>query len=271
MPYGLFDYVPDSFHTMGAGPFVERSTGQSFTREQVLAREGISLTTSPQNVEAMTSKLKSLPSAYSYTGPSIVNSGGSVRSGGSAQAIDRSSGSGGRRVVTLAIPENPGDMQVPGSVRSGGSAQVIDRSSGSTGGVRQPVTLRVPENPGDAIYTPPGDIRATTKMAYGEENPPYRPPQNVTDAYICGENPTACRPVTAAIPEDPTQVIKPPTQQGQCPPGYGGPSPEPPRADPIEMSTNPYGLHYGEQIAGPTSGKPFDIHAPGTIWVGVRR
>lgn len=116
-----------------------------------------------------------------------------------------------------------------------------------SGGSTNPYTRAIPEGPTQNLVTDgfigaesplsqqPG-TQVTTKMAYGEESPGnfQQPTTFTTLAAICGEDPKFCRPVTAAIPEDPTQVIKPPTQQGQCPPGYGGPSPEPPRVAPIE-------------------------------------
>lgn len=138
-----------------------------------------------------------------------------------------SSGSSSERIYTRAIPEGP-------------TANLPVQNN-------QTDALVGSENPSASL---PG-TQVTTKMAYGEEGNPgnFQPP--MTLAAICGEDPKFCRPVTMAIPEDPTQIIKPPTQQGQCPPGYGGPSPQPPRVAPIEEQirmphTSPITLTMGE-------------------------
>lgn len=64
MPFALFDYVDGSFHTMGSTMF-RGPGGEVMTREQVLAREGISLTaSSPAQAKIMQDKLLGLPSRY---------------------------------------------------------------------------------------------------------------------------------------------------------------------------------------------------------------
>lgn len=51
-----------------AGLFVDKATGKTYTRDQVLSREGVSLVTDKSQAAAMQSKLEGLPSKYTYLG-----------------------------------------------------------------------------------------------------------------------------------------------------------------------------------------------------------
>ena len=139
------------------------------------------------------------------------------------------------------------------------------------------VTRAIPENPPQQrpinTQSIPEDApmpisRPVTKMAVGENSSGIRPP--MTLAAICGEDPQFCKPVTKAIPEDPTQVLPKPPTTGSCPPGYGtSGGGNPPTM--VDSSTNAgWHLPPGVEMIGFT-GKPFDLMAPGATWIPTKR
>lgn len=204
MPYGLFDYG-ETIQTMGLSPlppaqWTDNRTGQTFSRDQVLAREGIPLSgiaTSKAQADRYTEILKSLPSKYTPVQPTPVQPPpasnvkvGGGGSGGGRQGMLDSNYTTIRTGSTLTQPYRP----PTGTTRYPEEPTMVTRAFPEDG---SPITLAIPEDGivkvrADDAPPPSGGCPKGYEPSGGGKPPQGRP------API-GEGRPA--PVTLAIPE----------------------------------------------------------------------
>lgn len=234
MPYGLFDYE-DAMEPMGLSPqapdFVPART-QIATNAQIAQYN------------------QSIIDQKAYKDVLALDPSG-------ASKIPQNLPSNPTRIITRAIPENP-----PASGFGFGDDMRTYQS-----GI--PATAQKFAYMG-AENSPPQKV---TTMAIPENGPIQ---QNMTDAYIGSEAPP--RPVTMAHPESGTFPTPP---SGQCPAGYQSSNQSSSESrffdngiqynigSGLNTNSNPYGLTAGQQIVGPSTGKPFNVNQAGNTWQDI--